>query len=369
MESAYLSARQANRRSAMARPFRGFTLVELLVVIAIIGILVSLLLPAVQSAREAARRISCSNNLKQVSLALLNYHDTFKEFPQGAYTANFGPFREDGLGWASRILPQLEEQAVHDQLIDLDFSLTAGGRTFDYRGNPWQPFIFRAARFAGALPLEPGQARINAFRCPSVADFPDTAPDGSFYNLPPVRGDNFGHSTSHYKGSRGFCDRGMFLRTEEAAQGAVCREDFDGDGVEDQIVKEPVRAALRIADVTSGTSKTIIVGEAAYTVSPADFPIWIGTAVGEDGAILFKTRDTINCGIGGASFPLSEFDQQRLLVPGDQTDDCSYGWHVGGAQYALVDGSVRFLPEETELRVFWLLGDRLGLDGLFFNER
>lgn len=86
---------------------RGFTLVELLVVIAIIGILVSLLLPAVQSAREAARRMSCSNNERQITIALLNYHDTFKSFPPGT----IGGW---GHSWAANILPQLEQQALSE---------------------------------------------------------------------------------------------------------------------------------------------------------------------------------------------------------------------------------------------------------------
>src|SRR4051812_49238546 len=91
----------------------GFTLVELLVVIAIIGVLVALLLPAIQSAREAARRTSCTNNLKQIALALLHYEETRGQFPLGSYTAvqEDHPAEEDGLGWATQILPQLEESA------------------------------------------------------------------------------------------------------------------------------------------------------------------------------------------------------------------------------------------------------------------
>src|SRR5215213_4999982 len=93
------------------RKHSGFTLVELLVVIAIIGVLVALLLPAVQAAREAARRTTCTNNLKQITLALLNYHDARGQFPLGAYSAveEDHPAEEDGLGWATQILPQLEE--------------------------------------------------------------------------------------------------------------------------------------------------------------------------------------------------------------------------------------------------------------------
>src|SRR5688572_18250232 len=100
-----------NRRSA-------FTLVELLVVIAIIGILVAMLLPAIQAAREAARRTSCVNNLKQIALALLNYHEAHGQFPLGAYAAVQEDARaeEDGLGWVTRVLPQLEEQPLFDRI-------------------------------------------------------------------------------------------------------------------------------------------------------------------------------------------------------------------------------------------------------------
>lgn len=97
----------------------GFTLVELLVVIAIIGILVALLLPAVQAAREASRRMSCSNNLKQVGIAFHNYHDSFKKFPTGGddgptNCCNADSNRVDRYNWPFHILPYMEQAAVYD---------------------------------------------------------------------------------------------------------------------------------------------------------------------------------------------------------------------------------------------------------------
>ena len=97
---------------------KGFTLVELLVVIAIIGILIALLLPAVQAAREAARRSQCSNNLKQIGLALHNYHDANKTFPFAwmVYATDVPGFSDlNAQVWGTRILPYLEQTALYDQ--------------------------------------------------------------------------------------------------------------------------------------------------------------------------------------------------------------------------------------------------------------
>jgi prepilin-type N-terminal cleavage/methylation domain-containing protein len=332
---------------------RGFTLVELLVVIAIIGILVALLLPAIQAAREAARRSSCQNNLKQMTLAMLNYHDTVGQFPRGAYTGN-NKSDEDGLGWATKLLPQIEEQPLYDRIIHNGLKVGA----FNYDGDPWQPGIFAAA-YAGTRPIAGGDSVLDAFRCPSV-DLLTHVPASS--SGVPLR--NTGYAVAHYKASRGYCDRGMFWRTGEGLLvNPTCNEggiDTNGDGqinAGDDLPKDRY-TRIRLQDVLDGSSKTIALGEAAYVYSNdfRDYPIWMGSAR-EDGSIMFKTMNPINCNIGGIrSFPMTN-DERNTMVGGE--DDCAFSWHPGGAFCGYVDGSVHFLAEDLEIRVFALLGDRM----------
>ena len=337
-----------------SRTRAGFTLVELLVVIAIIGVLIALLLPAVQAAREAARRTTCANNVKQICLGLLVVHDSQGQFPRGAYTGLTKDTDQDGLGWATRILPALDQGPIFDRISQN----TVPG----FMDDPWKtieatssdPGFFRSAASAGQLPISGGDAVLPVFLCPSV-DLPERVPDGAFFPAGfPGMFRNFGYGTSHYKASRGPADRGMFWRTSEGLRvGTSVQADYNGDGVLETVVKDERLSRLRMRNVPDGTSNTIAIGEAAYTLDITNFPYWMGTFV-EDGSILFKTEDVINCNAAGLGFPLSS--EEVNLFP---DDDCAFSWHPGGAFFGLVDGSVQFLTEDLDLRVFMLLGDRI----------
>ncbi|MDZ4656617.1 MAG: DUF1559 domain-containing protein [Bythopirellula sp.] len=301
----------------------GFTLVELLVVIAIIGMLVALLLPAVQAARESARRAQCVNNLKQMGLALQNYHDVYRQFPLGVAGAEkkniideTGRPRDgdEGYGWGTAILPFLEQKPLYDSFSP------------DWKASPFMIHYVEEGKI-----LEAGATELGVFRCPSSA-LPSHVPEaiGTM-----TLGEDFvlGYATSDYKASGGVRDQGMFCSLRDCLQR--------------NMGKDPKRR-IRAQDVTDGLSNTIALGEAAYALELVKWPFWIG-GVTEDESVIFETDalNVINCGISPKQ--LENFTQAL-------DDECAFSWHEGGAFFCFGDASVHFLDETIDFQVYGYLG-------------
>jgi len=298
---------------------RGFTLVELLVVIAIIGVLIALLLPAVQQAREAARRMQCSNNLKQLGLAMHNYHDTYQSFPSGYIELEV----EDNEGhwvWSAFILPFMELGNVTDAL-DIG------------RVDPSQALSNNQAVM---------QATYDPFLCPSdagpsVSD-PDECAGCAIVNASDT---NLGLSKTNYVG----VNSSAYVRANQAT-------DFS-DGVTGATGMFFKDSDTRMRDITDGTSNTLMVAERAYKLNRE----WFGSSE------LFATRDKNGSGPDHYQHPnKANFDQGLYrtlcttlfspnIVIGSTTSTNqarNHGissLHPGGAMAVFADGSVSFLAE------------------------
>jgi prepilin-type N-terminal cleavage/methylation domain-containing protein/prepilin-type processing-associated H-X9-DG protein len=274
---------------------RGFTLVELLVVIAIIGILIALLLPAVQAAREAARRSQCSNNLKQLALALHMYHDTYKVFPPEMINRSGGTNRL--WGWGSLILPFVEQKPLYDTILP---------------GNgPNNDSILPAANYAwnGEMLL---REQIAAFRCPSSGG----EVNNPFYPYP----------------------TGAQLDRQYANSNYTCNQ---------QVIRYRtyVPEVFSMAHITDGTSAVFLLAERRLQSTP-DNERYTGAlifgipTVGGDAPLSFHATLPINT-------PCTTCTNLNNASTGD-TLRARYGVssaHPGGAQFALCDGSVRFVSE------------------------
>jgi prepilin-type N-terminal cleavage/methylation domain-containing protein/prepilin-type processing-associated H-X9-DG protein len=305
---------------------RAFTLVELLVVIAIIGILVALLLPAVQAAREAARRMQCSNNLKQMGLGMHNYADSYKSFPIGLLgngPGQPGGSSDDGFGWACAILPFVEQQPLYDRikpngLPSVFVSFHTGA-----------PFTIPNPPGPNTVPWPGAEVSLTVYKCPSSI-LPKTIPQNWQFpgrgTLPvhPSRPWWQGYATNDYKGAGGSCYS-------------------DSDGVIAKHAEMP--GGRKLAEVTDGLSNMILVGESsmvnADTTRITDWPVWIG-GLGEDEQIRINGRSgaPINCGCKRSNW--------TTWI----SDDCAFSMHPGGAQFAFCDGSVQFLSENISMATY-----------------
>jgi prepilin-type N-terminal cleavage/methylation domain-containing protein/prepilin-type processing-associated H-X9-DG protein len=306
---------------------RGFTLIELLVVIAIIAVLVALLLPAVQAAREAARRIQCANNLKQIGLALQNYHDEVSAFPPGWVTRldpatgdNTGP----GWGWATMILAEME-----------------------------QPALFNAVNFNLAIELPANQTarvtRIATFACPSDASFQITftVVDSSTSTTTPGA-PICDVASSNYPGCYGKTDPSS-LYPYSPSDGPPGRDNGEGLFFRNR--------SIRIAEITDGTSMTIAAGERSQNLSRAT---WVGAITNAAVPITELQAENGLDPEGGDALVVSHTGE--LNGPNSIPAHADQFWarHPGGAQFAFADGSVRFLKERRPLPIFQALATRSG---------
>lgn len=302
---------------------RGFTLIELLVVIAIIAILVSLLLPAVQQAREAARRTQCKNNLKQLGLALHNYHDVHRSFPASSYQLG-GQANDDtdaAFGWATFLLPQIEQAPL--------FTLLSPG-------SPRR--LSQVVRDDGPGLIAMRQP-LSAFRCPSD-------PGPGVNDAMPIANSSTGDfanwvqlATSNYIGSN------------DSRQ--VDRGNADGFIVAGTSIHGNNSPVRRIRDITDGTSNSLAIGERAYLLG--GFTIGASVVFGHTGNdnANFEAITSDQQPSTGFANVLGSGRTSINTIPTSVTSRDREGFsslHTGGAQFVLADGSVRFVSENIDHR-------------------
>ncbi|MBI1248632.1 DUF1559 domain-containing protein [bacterium] len=285
---------------------RGFTLVELLVVIAIIGVLIALLLPAVQQAREAARRMSCSNNIKQIGLAMHNYHDTYLALPSGyIYRGGNG---KCNYGWCVAILPFIEQQNFYSQL------------------NPGSvPLYNRYTSSATATDKALLQTQIQAYVCPSDAA-PKLCKDTNFGSS------IFDVAVSNYVGCAGWSSTPSYPVKDGDCGGLLWGNSY-----------------LNLKEVTDGTSNTMLVSERSYPLDHA--ATWLGVGRNDSYANTATLRTLYRAG-----FKIN-FDYAAAGSP----ENLGKGWsslHPGGVMILTADASVHFLPETTNTTVLQALSYR-----------
>ena len=320
---------------------RGFTLIELLVVIAIIGLLIALLLPAVQATRESGRRSACSTKLKQIGLALQNYHDARKSFPSGivfssqlkAALDSDGPhsswrFNGRSPAWGSMILPYMEQGEVYDRLAFTQATWTRSGKPSEPVQTVQTITIVSSSSSVSARPLP-------VYSCPS-----DTLKQTGLL-------DNMG--TSNYVGNWG-----------------VPAGFYEGVGGQRQGLPPPnpsgvlyQASAISIKDITDGASKTILAGE----ISTQQRMWQSGPGGMLDGQFAgIWPALPLNQGVKFDDLVLRDFDARHPLnspLPQDTIDgnpnmngwaDCDgFGSrHPGGANFVMCDGAVRFISENID---------------------
>ncbi len=308
----------------------GFTLVELLVVIAIIGILVALLLPAVQAAREAARRSQCSNNLKQLGLALHNYHDTHRVFPPGVLASGLNsklPTNPRSMSWMPMILPFIEQAPLYDQL---------------------QPYM--QTTDSATFPSDLMNTVIESLVCPSdPAGGKTTAVHGG--GNPPSHDYNDGFCGNYLLcGSGGGPGSAPNLEVTQANSTNL-------NGMFYYLSK------TRMGDVTDGTSNTVMSGEILLVRESAGQRDWRGRYYRADHlSSIFSTNEAPNTPVPDKLRTLDGITNPPVptTVSTDPQVIYARSRHPGGVQVGMADASVRFVAQTVNLQTWKALGTRSG---------
>jgi prepilin-type N-terminal cleavage/methylation domain-containing protein len=322
------------------RASKAFTLVELLVVIAIIGVLVALLLPAVQTAREAARRMQCANNLKQLGLAFHNYEGTFKVLPPTMMANNNGNHAATAF---VMVLPQLEQGGIYNQLAAIGF----GGSITYWFGNTSN------ARTQQVKMILDGYI-VNAYRCPSTV-MPKLRDVNESRQMTPAfalsAGSNLHESTDHLGPNGAHCSAGGIF---------------------------PGSLARRMAEVSDGTSNTLMLGEQSNWVAnqknnfrtafepsgpwmggknwriPSGDGTWSATGVHDFNILNSDMRSYAMTTIRDAPNPKGTASYMNNV----QCNTPLTSAHASGVNTVLADGAVRFITDNINLITFKSLADR-----------